>query len=216
MLSPRQRSLKRAMDVAGASAALVVMGPSMAVIAIVIRRTMGRPVLYRQVRVGRHGRPFVMPKFRTMNQPHATRPSITVARDPAVTPFGRALRRTRLDELPQLWCVVRGDMSLVGPRPDVPGYADLLEGRDRRVLELRPGITGPATIAFRDEESMLASVTDPQRLNDDVIYPAKTRLNLAYVEQWSLGGDCRYLLATLHPVFERWLPASDRSHGSPI
>ena len=216
MLSPRQRSLKRAMDLAGASAALVVLGPSMVVIAVAIRRTMGRPVLYRQVRVGRHGRPFVMPKFRTMTEPHGTRSSVTVAHDPAVTPFGRALRRTRLDELPQLWCVVRGEMSLVGPRPDVPGYADLLEGPERRVLELRPGITGPATIAFREEESMLANAADPIRYNAEVIYPAKTRLNLAYLEDWSLGGDFRYLLATLHPVFERWLPASDRTHGRPI
>src|SRR5262245_57827708 len=213
MLSPRQRSLKRTMDVLGASAALLVSGPSMVVIAVVIRRTMGRPVLYRQVRIGRYGRPFVMPKFRTMTLPDATRSSVTVAHDPAVTPFGRALRRTRLDELPQLWCVVRGEMSLVGPRPDVPGYADLLAGRDRLVLELRPGITGPATIAFRDEESLLAQAGDPRRYNDEVIYPAKTRLNLGYLEGWSLRGDCWYLLATLHPAFERWLPVTARGAG---
>jgi lipopolysaccharide/colanic/teichoic acid biosynthesis glycosyltransferase len=171
-------------------------------------------VLYRQVRVGRHGQPFVMPKFRTMTETRVSRSAITVGDDPRVTRFGRALRRTRLDELPQLWCVVRGQMSLVGPRPDVPGYADRLVGRDRELLELRPGITGPATIAFRDEESLLAGVRDPLRYNDEVIYPAKTRLNLAYLEGWSLLGDCRYLLATLHPVFERWLPAT-RASGDP-
>jgi lipopolysaccharide/colanic/teichoic acid biosynthesis glycosyltransferase len=202
--------LKRTMDILGASAALVVMGPSMAAIGVAIRRTMGEPVLYRHVRVGRHGEPFVMPKFRTMVQTPDVIGSVTVAHDPRVTGLGRALRRTRLDELPQLWCVLRGDMSLVGPRPDVPGYADRLEGLDRRVLELRPGITGPATIAFRDEESILAGVTEPVRYNDEVIYPAKTRLNLAYLDDWSLRGDCLYLLATLHPAFERWLPASGR------
>jgi lipopolysaccharide/colanic/teichoic acid biosynthesis glycosyltransferase len=203
--------MKRTMDLVGASAALVVLGPSIVAIAVAVRRTMGGPVLYRQVRVGRHGRPFVMPKFRTMAQGRGSSTTFTVAHDPRVTRVGRALRRTRLDVLPQLWCVVRGEMSLVGPRPDVPGYADLLEGEDRRILELRPGITGPATIAFRDEESLLASVPDPRRYNDEVVFPAKTRLNLAYSDQWSVRGDCLYLLATLHPVFERWLPGAERA-----
>ncbi len=190
----------------GASAALIVLGPSILAIGVAVRWTMGRPVLYRQVRVGQHGRRFVMPKFRTMALGRGSGSPITIADDPRVTRFGRALRRTRLDELPQLWCVMRGEMSLVGPRPDVPGYADLLAGRDRLLLELRPGITGPATIAFRDEESLLADVADPLLHNDLVIYPAKTRLNLAYLEHWSLRTDCLYLLATLIPVFERWLP----------
>jgi lipopolysaccharide/colanic/teichoic acid biosynthesis glycosyltransferase len=207
--------MKRAMDIVGASAAIAVLGPSMLAIGLAVRWTMGRPVLYRQVRVGRHGRPFVMPKFRTMTGGCEPGASITVAGDARVTRFGRLLRRTRLDELPQLWCVLRGEMSLVGPRPDVPGYADLLEGPDRVVLQLRPGITGPATIAFRAEESVLASVADPRRYNDEVIYPAKTRLNLAYLEQWSLRGDCLYLLATLHPAFERWLPVPGRAVGPP-
>ncbi|MET0773217.1 MAG: sugar transferase [Candidatus Limnocylindrales bacterium] len=211
MLSPRQRTVKRAMDIVGASAGMVVMGPSIVIIGVALRRTMGRPVLYRQVRIGRGGRPFVMPKFRTMIEGEGSRGSVTMADDSRVTRLGRALRRTRLDELPQLWCVIRGEMSLVGPRPDVPGYADMLQGRDRAVLELRPGITGPATIAFRDEESLLASVADPLRYNDEVVYPAKTRLNVAYLEHWSLRGDCLYLLATLHPAFERWLPRSGRA-----
>jgi lipopolysaccharide/colanic/teichoic acid biosynthesis glycosyltransferase len=202
--------MKRTMDIVGASAALVVLGPSIVAIGVAVRWTMGQPVLYRQVRVGRHGRPFVMPKFRTMTSGRGSSSPITVADDPRLTRVGRALRRTRLDELPQLWCVLRGEMSLVGPRPDVPGYADLLTGRDRRLLELRPGLTGPATIAFRDEGSLLAGVADPRRYNDEVIYPAKTRLNLAYLDDWSLRGDCLYLLATLHPSFERWLPASAR------
>lgn len=210
MLSHRQRMLKRAMDVVGSAAALLVLGPSIIAIGATVRWTMGRPVLYRQVRIGRHGRPFVMPKFRTMAERDAGASPITVANDPRVTRIGRVLRRTRLDELPQLWCVLRGEMSLVGPRPDIPGYADRLTGADRRVLLIRPGMTGPATIAFRDEEATLARVADPRSHNDDVVYPSKTRLNVAYLEHWSLQGDCRYLLATLHPAFERWLPAAGR------
>jgi lipopolysaccharide/colanic/teichoic acid biosynthesis glycosyltransferase len=169
---------------------------------------MGSPVLFRQARVGRYGRLFRMPKFRSMaeDEPDPSG-SITIAGDLRVTTLGRWLRRTKLDELPQLWSVLAGDMSMVGPRPDIPGYADHLIGPERRILSLRPGITGPATIRFRDEETVLAHLDDPMHYNDEVLYPAKTRLNLAYLEDWSVRLDLACLLATLHPAFERFLPA---------
>jgi len=179
----------------------------MVTIGIAIRWTSGGPVLYRQARVGRYGRVFRMPKFRTMVDTGGIDASvITVGGDPRITQLGSFLRRTRLDELPQLWSVLKGDMSLVGPRPDVPGYADRLHGADCSILLVRPGITGPATLWFRDEERLLATADDPRRYNDEIVYPLKTRLNREYVENWSLGLDCAYLLVTLIPALERWLP----------
>jgi lipopolysaccharide/colanic/teichoic acid biosynthesis glycosyltransferase len=126
--------------------------------------------------------------------------TITTAMDRRITPMGRVLRRYKLDEYPQLWNVFVGKMSLVGPRPDVPGYADCLKGDDRQVLELRPGITGPASLLFRDEEIILANARDPQRFNDEVIYPAKVRINLTYAAQWSFWRDIGYIIATVAPV----------------
>lgn len=206
MIGHRQHSVKRAFDVLGAAVGLTLLCPAMLAIAVLIRRSMGGPVLYKQARVGRHGEVFAMPKFRTMAEATDPGPSVTVAGNERVTRVGRLLRRTNLDELPQLWSVLWGAMSLVGPRPDVPGYADRLVGHDQRVLSLRPGITGPATLCFRDEETVLAGVPDPIRYNEEVLYPQKTQLNLKYLEHWSLWLDCLCLLATIHPTFERWLP----------
>jgi lipopolysaccharide/colanic/teichoic acid biosynthesis glycosyltransferase len=125
--------------------------------------------------------------------------TITVAGDVRITPVGRCLRRFKLDELPQLYNVLVGQMSLVGPRPDVPGYADRLQGEAARLLELRPGITGPATVAFRDEEQLLAAARDPVAYNDQVLYPAKVQLNLDYLKKISLREDLRWILRTLLP-----------------
>src|SRR5690606_6412746 len=118
---------------------------------------------------------------------------VSLARDTRLTASGRLLRRYKLDELPQLWNVLRGDMALVGPRPDVPGYADALEGKDRRILEVRPGVTGPATLAFAHEEDLLAQVQEPERYNREVIFKEKVRLNLQYLEEVSMGRDLRYI-----------------------
>lgn len=150
-----------------------------------------------QTRVGRYGRPFQLIKIRTMRASQAVTTNVTTRRDARITPYGAWLRRTKLDELPQLVNVLRGEMSLVGPRPDVPGYADLLEGDDRIVLSVRPGITGPASLAYRNEEEILASVEDPERYNREVIYPDKVRINRAYVVGYSLWEDVRILLATV-------------------
>jgi lipopolysaccharide/colanic/teichoic acid biosynthesis glycosyltransferase len=132
-------------------------------------------------------------------------PPVTVAGDPRVTAFGRYLRRAKLDELPQLWNVIKGDMSLVGPRPDVPGYADRLTGPAAALLELRPGVTGPATLYLRDEERLLAAAPDPQTYNDAVLYPLKVRMDLAYLADWTLVRDLGYLAVTAVPGLDRIL-----------
>lgn len=168
----------------------------LALVAVAIRVRMPGPVLFRQKRVGRGGRLFTMVKFRTMTVNHGGS-SVSVAGESRITPLGAWLRRWKLDELPELWNVLRGDMSLVGPRPDVPGYADMLEGSDRDMLRLRPGITGPASLKYRNEEEMLAAVPDPQRYNDEVIFPDKVRLNLLYLHDHTLMGDLRLIVVTL-------------------
>ena len=142
-----------------------------------------------------------MLKFRSM-KPDAERLTgmvVATAGDPRITRVGKFLRRTRLDELPQFLNVLMGDMSIVGPRPDVPGYADTLTGEDRVVLAVRPGITGPATLQFRDEERMLLSQPDPERFNREVLFPAKVRINRAYVENYHFTDDLRYIAATIFP-----------------
>jgi lipopolysaccharide/colanic/teichoic acid biosynthesis glycosyltransferase len=128
--------------------------------------------------------------------------SITVSGDARVTGLGKWLRRLKLDELPQLLNVVKGDMSFVGPRPDVPGYMDRLQGAEARVRELRPGITGPASLAFRNEEALLARAADPVAFNDQVLFPEKVRLNLRYMENVSLVSDLGYILETILPARE--------------
>lgn len=188
---------KRLFDFVCAAVGLALAALPMALIAIAIWATSGRPVLFVQERVGRHGRLFRIKKFRTMVVRPPGDSSVTVAGDARMTPVGRLLRRWKLDELPQLWNVLVGEMSLVGPRPDVPGYADRLEGNARRLLELRPGITGPATLAYRNEEELLAQQPDPVRYNDEVIWPDKVRINLEYMERCSLWGDLLILWRTL-------------------
>lgn len=123
--------------------------------------------------------------------------TVTVGNDPRITPIGRLLRKFKLDELPQLFNVVLGDMSLVGPRPDVSGYADRLVGDEREILELRPGITGPATIKYKYEELLLAQQDSPHDYNDEVIYPDKVRINLDYLRNYSLTTDISYIMMTL-------------------
>lgn len=123
--------------------------------------------------------------------------SVSVAGESRITPLGAVLRKYKLDELPELWNVLIGDMSFVGPRPDVPGYADLLTGEERRILKLRPGITGPASLKYRNEEELLAQVTDPKEYNDMVIYPDKVRLNLYYLNHYSFIKDIQMIICTI-------------------
>lgn len=176
---------------------LLVLWPVLLLVALLVRIKMpGGPVIFTQRRVGRGGRLFTMYKFRSMTVSHGGS-SVSVAGESRITPFGARLRRYKLDELPELWNVLKGDMSFVGPRPDVPGYADTLQGDAREVLRLRPGITGPASLKYRDEEELLASVDDPVRYNDEVIYPDKVRINLYYLHNYSFVKDIRMIFCTV-------------------
>ena len=176
---------------------LVVLSPVLALVALLIAIKMpGGPVLFRQKRVGQYGELFTMVKFRSMTVAHGGS-SISVAGESRITPLGAKLRKYKLDELPELWNVLVGDMSFVGPRPDVPGYADKLVGKDREILQLKPGITGPASLKYRNEEEILASVEDPIRYNDEVIFPDKVRINREYMEEWSFWGDIRIIFKTV-------------------
>ncbi len=167
------------------------------IVAIMIKIKMpGGPAIFKQTRIGRKGKPFTMYKFRSMTVNHSGS-SVSVAGESRITPFGATLRKYKLDELPELWNVLIGDMSFVGPRPDVPGYADRLEGDDREVLLLRPGITGPASLKYRNEEEILATVDNPQHYNDTVIYPDKVRINRYYLHNYSFIMDIKMILCTV-------------------
>ena len=152
---------------------------------------------FSQIRIGQFGRPFKILKIRTMRDMKGVNSTVTTAADARITRLGRFWRRTKIDELPQLINIFVGQMSFVGPRPDVPGFADKLAGDDRLILSVRPGITGPATIKYRDEETLLNSVADPERYNSEVLFPDKVALNRQYVLNYSFKADIGYILATL-------------------
>lgn len=176
---------------------LCFLWPVLFVVWILIRINMpGGPAIFTQKRVGKDGKLFTMYKFRSMTVGHGGS-SVSVAGESRITPLGAKLRKYKLDELPELWNVLIGDMSFVGPRPDVPGYADMLQGEDRLILKLRPGITGPASLKYKNEEEILAQVDDPQRYNDEVIYPDKVRINLDYYYHHSLVGDIKLIIQTV-------------------
>lgn len=178
---------------------LIVLLPVFLVVGILIKIKMpDGPILFRQKRVGKGGRIFTMVKFRSMVVSHSGS-SVSVAGESRIPPLGAKLRKYKLDELPELWNVLIGDMSFVGPRPDVPGFADKLVGEEREILQLRPGITGPASLKYRNEEEILASVDDPIRYNAEVIYPDKVRINLDYLRHWSFSRDLKYIVQTLLP-----------------
>ena len=190
-------SLKFIFDRLMALVGLLVLWPVLLVVAVLIRVKMpGGPVIFKQKRVGRNGKLFTMYKFRSMTVGHGGS-SVSVAGESRITPLGAKLRHYKLDELPELWNVLTGDMSFVGPRPDVPGYADQLVGDDREVLKLRPGITGPASLKYRDEEDLLALQPDPQKYNDEVIFPDKVRINLYYLHHYSFVKDIEMIFCTV-------------------
>ena len=176
---------------------LMILSPVfVVVVALICVEMPDGPVVFRQKRVGRNGVLFTIYKFRTMEVNHSGS-SVSVAGEARITPLGATLRKYKLDELPELWNVLKGDMSFVGPRPDVPGYADKLEGTERDVLRLKPGITGPASLKYRNEEELLATVEYPQRYNDEVIFPDKTRLNLYYLNNYSFVKDLQMIFCTI-------------------
>ena len=191
--------LKWIFDRVMALVGLVILLPVFLVVGILIKIKMpDGPILFRQKRVGKGGRIFTMVKFRSMVVSHSGS-SVSVAGESRISPLGAKLRKYKLDELPELWNVLIGDMSFVGPRPDVPGFADKLVGEERGILQLRPGITGPASLKYRNEEELLASVDDPIRYNTEVIYPDKVRINLDYLRHWSFARDLKYIVQTLLP-----------------
>lgn len=181
---------------------LIVLSPVLLIVAILIKIKMpGGPAFFTQKRVGRNGKLFTMYKFRSMTVSHSGS-SISVAGESRITPLGAVLRKYKLDELPELWNVLIGDMSFVGPRPDVPGYADKLEGEDRLVLKLRPGITGPASLKYANEEEILAQVANPQQYNDEVIFPDKVKINLDYYYNHTFIGDIKLIFQTVFRSYE--------------
>ncbi|WP_147127709.1 sugar transferase [Shimia ponticola] len=194
-MTPVDRALKRSFDIVVSALGLAALWPVILVTWALAARDTGASGFFRQERVGRHGKIFRVVKLRTMRAVGGT--TVTTANDARITPLGGRLRRYKLDELPQLWNVLKGEMSFVGPRPDVPGYMDKLEGADREILELRPGITGPATLKYRREEDILAEQPDPVAYNDTVIWPDKVRINRAYLANWSLGTDLRLIKETV-------------------
>ena len=150
-----------------------------------------------QKRVGENAKLFDVIKLRTMRDLPDVDTTVTTEHDRRITKVGAFLRKTKIDELPQLINVLKGDMSLVGPRPDVPGYADNLEGEDRIILRVKPGITGPASLKYKDEEALLAQQEDPKKYNDEVIYPDKVEINKSYIQNYSFWKDLVYLYQTV-------------------
>ncbi|MBO6169265.1 MAG: sugar transferase [Bacteroidales bacterium] len=191
-MSSADKLLKYIFDRIVALTGLLILWPAMLVVGLTIAISMpdGGPFFF-QKRVGKDGRLFTIVKFRTMYVSEQDRNGRPV---PAAVRF---IRRFKLDELPQLWNVLTGRMSLVGPRPDVPGYADKLTGEDAEILQLRPGITGPASLKYRCEEELLASVPDPLSYNDNVIYPDKVRINRYYLHNYSFFTDMKIIWATV-------------------
>ena len=199
---------KRTFDLVGAAVGLMLVSPLLIILALLIKAEDGGPAFFRHQRVGHGGRPFRMWKLRTMAADAAERGlALTVGRDPRVTRVGAWLRRLKLDELPQLFNVLVGEMTFVGPRPEVPCYVALYDAAERRVLELVPGITDEASIRYIDEAALLATTADPERLYVDEIVPEKIRINLAYAARATVWTDVGVIVATLrrlvglpHPI----------------
>jgi lipopolysaccharide/colanic/teichoic acid biosynthesis glycosyltransferase len=179
-----------------AFAGLLVLAPFLLIIAVMIKLTSKGPVIFRQERVGQYGARFTLYKFRTMKVVKDGN-TVTTRGDYRITRIGQFLRKYKLDEIPELWNVLTGKMSIVGPRPDVPGYADKLTGGDSKLLWMKPGITGPASLKYLNEEDILARQVDPVKYNDEVIYPDKVRINIKYYEQWSFRNDLKFIWYTL-------------------
>lgn len=177
---------------------LVVLSPVILVIFILHKIKMPKgSFLYRQIRIGKDAKPFRIFKIRTLKDNSEALGTVTLADDERILPFGRWLRESKVDTFLELINILIGDMSFVGPRPDVPGYADKLEGDDRVILKMRPGLTGPASIKYRHEDRILAAQDDPQRYNDEVIWPDKVKINREYYENWSVWSDISILWKTI-------------------
>jgi lipopolysaccharide/colanic/teichoic acid biosynthesis glycosyltransferase len=199
-------ALRRLLDVTVAGVLLLVLAPLLGVLALLVRATSTGPALFRQIRVGRNGRPFVLLKLRTMRA-DAPGPAITSGGDPRITRFGAWLRRAKLDELPQLWNVLRGDMSLVGPRPELPAYVARYTAAQRAVLRARPGLTDPASLAWANEAATLGRFAEPDRAYVEVVVPSKIALSLTYLERRTVWSDLVIVTRTAAHVARAAIPA---------
>jgi lipopolysaccharide/colanic/teichoic acid biosynthesis glycosyltransferase len=198
MISPAQRFAKRCFDIGASFLGLVCTCWILIAAYIVATIDTRKNGFFLQTRIGRNGVPFRTVKIRTMRDDAFISTTVTTSRDPRITTLGGYIRKYKIDELPQLMNVLFGDMSIVGPRPDVPGFADMLTGNDRIILSVRPGITGPATLKYRNEEELLALQDDPDRFNKEVLFCDKVRLNREYIENYSFVKDIGYIIETLN------------------
>ena len=196
-LSIKQKLIKRLLDIFLSILGLILSFPVLGLLLIIAAFNTNSSGLLAQKRIGKNGKPFLLYKLKTMRDENEASTFITTAKDKRITNFGRFLRKTKLDELPQLWNVLIGQMSFVGPRPDVPGYADQLRGEDRIILSVSPGITGSASLAFKNEEEVLAQQENPQQYNDEVIWPEKVRINKEYIKNYSLRTDIKIIWKTV-------------------
>jgi|SRR5690606_27589254 len=174
---------------------LPVLLPIILLLILIASIDTGQFGMFSQMRVGKNAISFPIYKIRSMKGRSDI--AVTTESTHRITPFGRFIRKTKLDETPQIFNILLGQMSFVGPRPDVAGYADLLKGEDRIILNVKPGITGPAQIAFKDEEETLNQVENPLKYNDEVLWPEKVKINKNYVENWSFSKDLNYLVQTI-------------------
>jgi len=200
-----QRFVKRGFDLCLSMIGLVVFGWLILICWLISTIDTKQNGFFTQERVGKNGKKFNIIKIRTMRPVRGITSVVTMRGDPRITCIGSLLRRFKLDELPQLINVLLGKMSFVGPRPDVVGFADLLQGEDRIILTVRPGITGPATLVFRNEEELLASCDDPERYNREILFLAKVKFNRDYVENYSFFKDILYILVTVIPGIQNWI-----------
>lgn len=199
-LSKGSLFIKYTFDKTAALLGIIVLFPVLLIIFVIHKIVMPKgKFFFKQERIGQYGKPFMIYKIRSMREDSHKQNNmfVTTANDERITPFGRFLRKTKLDEIVELINVLRGEMSFVGPRPDVAGYADKLQGSARKILELRPGITGPASLKYINEEELLAKVDDPQKYNDEVIYPDKVKINLEYYHNRTFWGDIRIIFKTI-------------------
>ncbi len=191
---------KRLFDISLSFIGLIFLTPLLLSIAILIKVKSKGPAIFRQKRVGRNGKVFTIYKFRTMVTNH-NGGTVSIRGETRITKLGAKLRKYKLDEIPELWNVLKGDMTFVGPRPDVPEYVNTLTGKERLILNLRPGITSPASLKYSKEEDLLASAPDPVRFYNEIIWPDKVRINLEYYYNRSCIGDFKIILHTMSKLF---------------
>ena len=194
-MSYKDKLFKRIFDIIFSIIGLIIFWPIILIAWIIASIDTKSNGFFLQKRVGENGKIFTIIKIKTMKKNKGS--SITTVNDSRITKSGKFFRKYKIDELPQLINILKGDMSFVGPRPDVPGYADKLKGDDRIILSIKPGITGPATLKYKNEEEILAKVKNPKEYNDKIIWPDKVEINKQYIRNWSLIKDIEYIIQTL-------------------